>query len=574
MKYNLTLLIVLLSLIDTACTDNLLTEQNKIPYITGNTINQFSPNHGTRTTVAEKETFPTNTDISFYGEGDLEASGILLTWNGNKWESNQPLTWKHQQAVAEIKAYHPAGITENQYFYDDSGELFDLLGASETCPSGSNIALEFQHLFAKVTFQLAQSLNRRVQKIIITPSVLISSFHPLTQQITYEKNDKNLYVTKERNPEGTYTLIVPPDQPLALSLKIITSDGECIHQLPEQTYKPGINHIQSVNSRQKGVGISSVEDYIAFTHLINGYDYENRSLDEFGETQDGRTTYYLLKDLTFTEEESGQVLEIGYKSVSDKQSFDHIFEGNYHTLSGLTLTAISDHECQGIFGYLGEEGIIRNLIIKDLTILIGPDSKAKKVAGLISFNKGIVDNCVIQGFTAESNSSEDEISLGGICNENNNLIINCKIESFTAYGKFTSYTGIAAAGLTYINSGTIANCQIRKFRNTAKKETPIICHRANEGIFFNILCAEVSGSTFTVTSRKKAQYIYYPSTVELNFSNNPSLQFIPYDEKTYLCTSGTSVESALNQQTTYNGYALIPWQTETDQTVTLNTYGY
>ena len=46
----------------------------------------------------------------------------------------------------------------------------------------------------------------------------------------------------------------------------------------------------------------TAEDWIAFSQLINSNtftQYKGKTLDDFGETMNGITTYYLLNDIDF-----------------------------------------------------------------------------------------------------------------------------------------------------------------------------------------------------------------------------------------------------------------------------------
>lgn len=558
---------ILLFYILASCTEPDLIGYSPDISVTGNSISGFTANNQSRTT--ENESLPETSTISLYSEGALVASGAQLTWNGHRWESDRSLNWNNEQPWAEIKAYHPAEAIKLQQFYNEAGELIDLLCAEQTALCGSNISLSFHHLFAKVTFRFAQSFNRRINKIIITPSLLLSTFSPMEQSASFEPNTQNLNIIRHVSPDGIYSLIVPANQALSLSLKIITTDKEYCYQLPKQTYAPGTDYIQILNNRQTGKGIASVEDYIAFTHLINGFDYPGRSLEEFGETtDDGQTIYYLLKDLTFTPEESSQVMEIGYKSSMTSKAFNHIFEGNYHTLKGLVLTGNFNNDYLAVFGYLGKEGIIRNLIIEDLTINL-TDTKAYLIAGLAVVNNGFIDNCSILGFHAESSSSIKEITIAGICHQNNNMILNSRIEDFTLSGNFQK-----SAGMIYSNEAKIANSQIHGFRDMTNKSAPILCYRANSGSFVNILCSDVTGSNLCSYRNSNFIYCYYPSSIRISFDNNNEKQFIPYDEETYICLSGRSVEESLNYWNTVDGYALKSWLTDKKQRVIINTYGY
>lgn len=559
--------ILLLIFLCENCADKGVIEKIQTVNIIGNHITAFAGKTSSRSTSISA--LPISSQISFHSKGGINASGIRLIWTGEHWEPSQSLTWNNNQPIAEIKAYHPAETVENQQFYNETGELTDLLCATQTCQQGS-ITLSFQHLFSKVTFRISQSFNRQIQQIVIIPSHLVSSLNCMEASIGLEENYRKLSVKKDVNPSGEYSLIVPSSQKMTLSVKITTTTGEYTIELPEQLYTSGTEYIHTINNQQQGLGISSVEDYIAFSHLINGYEYPGRSLDEFGETIDGETIYYLLKDLTFTEETSEDVMEIGWKEFYKNTPFNATFEGNYHTIKGLSLTGKSDRLYFAIFGYIGETGKVRNLIINDLSINI-TDSKSTRIGGLAGYNSGIIDNCLLQNFTTNSQSTDDDMNVGGICFVNLGTIMNCTVKSFTISG---NYKG--AGGISYKDQSKITNCHICSFKNTNRKAYSAISHVVNDSRLTNILCSQIAGNILIQShgNRYVVQHCYYPSTIDLPFDNDYTKEFIPYDEKTYQCTNGTSVETALNQWVQSDELVLQPWIKDAEQIITLNTYGY
>ena len=566
-RFSILSITLLLLSLTPGCKEETAIENAPYVHISGNNISAFHETTPVR--ASTDETFPASSIISFYSEGALSASGIPLTWTGQHWESKEPLVWTNASPSAEIKAYYPADVFESQKLYNDAGELADILFASQSSQSG-NINLTFGHLFSKITFRIAHSFNHRIQKLTITPSHLVSFIHAMEASVTAEENTGNLSLTREVNPEGIYSLIVPSGIPLSLSLKITCSGKEYVYELPEQVYTPGVAYLHPINSRQPGVGIDSVEDYIAFTHLINGYEYEGRSLEEFGETIDGETIYYLLKDLTFTEETSEEVMEIGWKDYYNNSPFNDTFEGNYHVIKGLNLTGKSGQPYFAIFGYIGEKGKVSNLVIEDLFIHI-TDSESIRIGGIAGYNSGVIDNCLLHNFTTHSESSYEDMNAGGICFINFGTIQNCTATSITISGNY-----IGTGGITYKNQSEITNCHISSLKSPNRKKCAAISYVVDTDCrLTNVLCSKISGNVIhTYGSPYIAEHCYYPSSINLSFDNDYSKEFIPYQEENYQCTDGTAIETVLNQWILSNGQALQPWIRTTDQTVTLNTYGY
>ncbi len=96
--------------------------------------------------------------------------------------------------------------------------------------------------------------------------------------------------------------------------------------------------------------------------------------------------------------------------------FCGIFEGNGHTVSGISFVQPGSH--LGLFRYLEEEAVVQNLNVEgDLK----PGGSRKIAGGIAGTNKGVIKNCTFSG------SGEALESLGGIAgvNEETGLIENC-----------------------------------------------------------------------------------------------------------------------------------------------------
>ncbi|WP_273326151.1 hypothetical protein [Vallitalea guaymasensis] len=97
-------------------------------------------------------------------------------------------------------------------------------------------------------------------------------------------------------------------------------------------------------------------------------------------------------------------------------SFSGIFDGNNHTINGLnTHESGSD---QGLFRYLQENGIIKNLTVKGN---VRPSGTKKEIGGIVGTNRGQIINCTFHGTVKGSTS------IGGIAgyNDKSGKIANC-----------------------------------------------------------------------------------------------------------------------------------------------------
>lgn len=72
----------------------------------------------------------------------------------------------------------------------------------------------------------------------------------------------------------------------------------------------------------------TAEDWIAFSQLINSNtftQYKGKTLDDFGETINGITTYYLLNDIDFKDVDCTELKQIGYAQTN--YYFSQTFDG-------------------------------------------------------------------------------------------------------------------------------------------------------------------------------------------------------------------------------------------------------
>lgn len=97
-----------------------------------------------------------------------------------------------------------------------------------------------------------------------------------------------------------------------------------------------------------------------------------------------------------------------WKAIGDTsiRAFDGVFDGNGHKISGLyvndTLAAKADSISRGLFGVVGENGVVKNLSVDNAYVYAHVDStKSKKrygnIGGLVGKNKGTIENVSYDG---------------------------------------------------------------------------------------------------------------------------------------------------------------------------------
>lgn len=414
--------------------------------ITGNQQKNFQllpPEKNSR--LNSSQILETGSQISFFSQGGIKANNLTLTFDGNTWNGNLDDTWIPGENTASITTYYPILSSD---IYQNDGTLTDWLYQKQNISPTNQIKLNFSHLFSQISFHIPLELNNQTEELRFTPSVSVSAIEPYTANIVLGEKAPTLHF--KQKPDATYTFIVPPSEAASITIEIECADGKIYAtQLPETVFKRGTHYNCNILYDDGTAGIRTAEDFIAFSHLINGEAYKNRKLDEFGFPSDGKMVYRLKNDIHFTEEESSQLLPIGY-SIDEDKYFKDVFEGNYHTLSGISLKKkIIGH--LGIFGAIGSSGELRNLLIKDITYNIS--DKIRDFDGLLcGYNGGTINNCHSDSCTIEAISPEQEI--GALCGVNTGLIVNSSTQHLNA-SKATS-----VGGLVHSSSGTIANCYV------------------------------------------------------------------------------------------------------------------
>lgn len=81
-------------------------------------------------------------------------------------------------------------------------------------------------------------------------------------------------------------------------------------------------------------------------------------MDDFGETMNGITIYYLLNDIDFKDVDCTELKQIGYAQTN--YYFSQIFDGQNHTLYNIPIN--SSNGTTGVFGAVNITGIVKIFI--------------------------------------------------------------------------------------------------------------------------------------------------------------------------------------------------------------------
>jgi len=220
-----------------------------------------------------------------------------------------------------------------------------------------------------------------------------------------------------------------------------------------------------------------------------------------------------------------------------------IFDGQGHTIHGLTINAIDTLQFVGLFGLF--TGTVRNVNLSDVEISVFHNTSSVYIGSVAAYNWGIIENCANNN--GMISTVTDYLSyLGGMAGLNNGSIINCVNDSsinstcFTITGIVNSIGGIAGAnhsvikncvnngevntgyrtesgGVAGVNSGTIVNCVNNGEVKSGNYAGGITGYNSLYGVIINCMnCGSLSSSTSGGVARNNAgiiQYCYWKTGV-------------------------------------------------------------
>lgn len=467
-------------------------KDSKYITITGNSMYGFSNQNSRAATISQ---IPADGNIMFYSEGGIKADGDILSMENGRWTGLKNDQWDTSGADADIAAYYPV-IKNYEDLYSDNGELQDMVWCKTTAKVGESINLSFSHMFAKLVIKIESELNDTVKNVKVNIPSKINGINFYTGELTFEENG-NADVTLAQKYNGKYEIFIPASDNTTLSLDITCNNGKTYHpSINNIEYKAGYEYICNIKLDNKGKGIYTTDDFIAFTHLINGEtEYNEKTLEDFYVMQDGKRVFNLYNDLSFTEKESSNILQIG---TSEKE-FDYTFNGNNHTLNNIRINddGTNNNYC-GIFRNVGTNAIIKNLIINN-ACLNNITGKYKYGSLFIGYNKGLIDNCHINNGNMYLYNNK---WYGAFNATNEGIIANCSISNI-----HLSYLYGYLGTFVYQNSYTIVNCLINN--NIDQKangsNSSIICVNNNARLY-NIFVNGYTNGYYGICHTNKGHY--------------------------------------------------------------------
>lgn len=149
-------------------------------------------------------------------------------------------------------------------------------------------------------------------------------------------------------------------------------------------------------------------------------------------------------------------IDLFNKDFSPIPSFSGIFDGNNHTIKGLNID--SNGSVKGLFRYLEEDGVIKNLNVEGN---INPSGSKEQLGGIVGINKGLILNSSFEG------KVKGATSIGGIAgyNDKTGTIKDCQSSGIVIGNHYTG-------GIVGQNLGNVLGCTNNSKVNTTDSAIP------------------------------------------------------------------------------------------------------
>lgn len=272
-------------------------------------------------------------------------------------------------------------------------------------------------------------------------------------------------------------------------------------------------------------------------------------------------TYYLLNDLTFTEEESTQVQMIGKYKKGDstgKGLFNDVFDGKGHSLNNLRFEQTVDGSYYaGLFSGISTTGAVKNLILGQA--VYNKENDTKNAAFLAGINRGEINNCMLQNCTVEI--IRDDSDFGNLANWNEGIIINCHVDNVRLKNEIPQGNALTR----YNQGGKIINCAVTNCNfSKAKNRSGLICSITKNGEILNCYLKGNTSKNHAIclqTENTNIRCCYYPygdtrEPVGNNYVSAPSDSIMQYGSQQSITEN--NLYQILNQWVRDSGARLYP----------------
>ena len=312
------------------------------------------------------------------------ASATLTSTDPHYWTNRKDITvtawWPYTAGETTPSAVK---VKANQSARKDF-EGSDLIVADGQTVTYGSPTLRFTHRTARVT-------------IVLTDYTEGLASVQLTGLST--EGDNPAEITPYDKGSNTYTALVAP-QSVAAGTTFITStftNGKTfVYKMKnatdwqaggEYTYTVSLTAAKDPGYTIEGNGsytVTSADGLMHVADLVNG----------------GKT------DINITLDKNIDLTGKGWTPIgtSFKNSYTGTFDGGGHTITGLTVT--TNDKYAGLFGYIGNAGTVKNVVMEG--VLITSNNGSSQAGGVAGFSRGTIENCSVSG------SVSGTICAGGV----------------------------------------------------------------------------------------------------------------------------------------------------------------
>ena len=164
------------------------------------------------------------------------------------------------------------------------------------------------------------------------------------------------------------------------------------------------------------------------------------------ETGDGNWTLSAHYKQTADIPGSGKLVQGNWTPIGNvNYHFTGSYNGDGYAISGLTIDVNTAY--QGMFGWIGSSGVVKNLTLTnaDINVTYLPQTR---VGAVVGYNEGEVKGCTVSG------DITGDVFVGGVAGQNLGKVTDCEF-SGSVIGTSNTSGGIAGQ-----NAGTINNCHV------------------------------------------------------------------------------------------------------------------
>ena len=312
------------------------------------------------------------------------ASATLTSTDPHYWTNRKDITvtawWPYTAGETTPSAVK---VKANQSARKDF-EGSDLIVADGQTVTYGSPTLRFTHRTARVT-------------IVLTDYTEGLASVQLTGLST--EGDNPAEITPYDKGSNTYTALVAP-QSVAAGTTFITStftNGKTfVYKMKnatdwqaggEYTYTVSLTAAKDPGYTIEGNGsytVTSADGLMHVADLVNG----------------GKT------DINITLDKNIDLTGKGWTPIgtSFKNSYTGTFDGGGHTITGLTVT--TNDKYAGLFGYIGNAGTVKNVVMEG--VLITSNNGSSQAGGVAGFSRGTIENCSVSG------SVSGTVYVGGV----------------------------------------------------------------------------------------------------------------------------------------------------------------